>query len=487
MTAANISNKDLGPVHLAKTPSWVADAVVYQIFPDRFRHSGRVEAQANLLLKPWGADPAQQGFQGGDLDGVIQGLDHMQAMGINCLYLTPVFSSAANHRYHTYDYFEVDPLLGGNQALSRLIDALHRRGMRLILDAVFNHCGRGFWAFHHLLENADQSPYRDWFHVHGWPLNPYPVGDQQCGYSCWWNDPALPKFNHDNPGVREYLLRVGRYWLEQGIDGWRLDVPDEVPADFWVEFRRMVKHVNADAWIVGEIWGDARSWLAGDQFDGVMNYRLGWSSLSWLSGSSLQSDYSNPAYPLDPLDAEGLVDVWQTTSSWYRPEVNRSQLNLLDSHDVPRALHTLGGDVALLKLALLILFLHQGAPCIFYGTEAGLQGGEEPSCREAFPWFSPWREDLRQLIRNLSDLRKDVSALRQGGLVWHACGADGLHGEVSLSEDDQRALRVWVNRSVEKSLLVPQQKVRGTTQLCIGELSPQGKELGPKSAVVMIV
>ena len=138
--------------------------------------------------------------------------------------------------------------------------------------------------------------------------------------------------------MREYLLKVGRHWLEQGIDGWRLDVPDVVPAAFWVDFRLMVKDVNPEAWIVGEIWGDARPWLEGDQFDGVMNYRLGWSSLCWLAGNDLQRSYRNPAYPLDPLDTPGMVAVWETTAAWYRPEVNRSQLNLLDSQDVPRAL-----------------------------------------------------------------------------------------------------------------------------------------------------
>lgn len=140
-------------------PSWVSDAVVYQVFPDHFRRSGRVKVQAYLSLMPWGADPAEQGFQGGDLYGVIEALDHLQAIGITCLYLTPIFSPAANHRYHVFDYFQVDPLLGGNAALTALVKALHIRSMRLILDGVFNHCGRGFWAFHHVLENGPVSPY----------------------------------------------------------------------------------------------------------------------------------------------------------------------------------------------------------------------------------------------------------------------------------------------------------------------------------------
>ena len=379
----------LRDVSTASTPAWVSGAVVYQIFPDRFRRSGRVKAQSSLALQPWGSDPQLQGFHGGDLYGVIEGLDHLQSMGVTCLYLTPVFSSAANHRYHAYDYFQVDPLLGGDAALDALIEALHGRGMRLILDGVFNHCGRGFWAFHHLLENGPLSPYRDWFTVHRWPLIPYPHKGQSCGYSCWWNDPALPKFNHANPAVHDHLLAAARHWLERGIDGWRLDVPDEVPHGFWVDFRRMVKDVNPDAWIVGEIWGDARPWLQGDQFDGVMNYRLGWSSLCWAAAGELQVGFENPLYPLRPLATEELLAIWRQTSDWYEPQVNASQLNLLDSHDVPRAAHTLCGDRAALLLALLLLVLQPGAPCLYYGTEAGLAGGPEPACREGFPWTAP--------------------------------------------------------------------------------------------------
>jgi cyclomaltodextrinase / maltogenic alpha-amylase / neopullulanase len=216
----------------SQPPAWVRDAVVCQIFPDRFRRSGRVTQQQGLALQPWGTAPDATGFQGGDLYGVIEGLDHLQALGINCLYLNPIFSSAANHRYHAYTYFEVDPILGGDAAFDALVAELKRRDMRLILDGVFNHCGRGFWAFHHLLENGAASPYADWFITEQWPLNAYPAAGESCGYHSWWCDPALPKFNHANPQVREHLLAVGEHWLQRGIDGWRLDVPDEVEPSF---------------------------------------------------------------------------------------------------------------------------------------------------------------------------------------------------------------------------------------------------------------
>ena len=397
-------------------------------------------------------------------------------MGITCIYLTPIFSSASNHRYHTFDYLQVDPLLGGNAALDALISAMRQRGMRLVLDGVFNHCGRGFWAFHHLVENGERSPYRDWFHVYQWPLRPYPAAGEDCGYACWWSVPDLPKFNHGNPAVQDYLLKVGRYWLERGIDGWRLDVPEEVPAEFWAEFRRMVRSVNPEAWIVGEIWGDARPWLGGEHFDGVMNYRLGWSSLCWAAAGEIEAGYNNPDYPLQPLGAEALIAIWEMTSGWYRPEVNQSQMNLLDSHDVPRALHSLKGDVDALKLALLLLFLQPGAPCIYYGTEAGLSGGPEPSCREAFPWDVPWNVDLRPFINELVQLRKRYPLLRKEGLRWRSEGADGLRGEGSN-------LRVLLNRS-RSEWLKPPWRISGSLEWQSGFVSPEGL-VGPQSAALL--
>ena len=470
----------LRDVSTASTPAWVSGAVVYQIFPDRFRRSGRVKAQSSLALQPWGSDPQLQGFHGGDLYGVIEGLDHLQSMGVTCLYLTPVFSSAANHRYHAYDYFQVDPLLGGDAALDALIEALHGRGMRLILDGVFNHCGRGFWAFHHLLENGPLSPYRDWFTVHRWPLIPYPHKGQSCGYSCWWNDPALPKFNHANPAVHDHLLAAARHWLERGIDGWRLDVPDEVPHGFWVDFRRMVKDVNPDAWIVGEIWGDARPWLQGDQFDGVMNYRLGWSSLCWAAAGELQVGFENPLYPLRPLATEELLAIWRQTSDWYEPQVNASQLNLLDSHDVPRAAHTLCGDRAALLLALLLLVLQPGAPCLYYGTEAGLAGGPEPACREGFPWTAPYLEDLRGPIRELLALRSRLPN-RAMSWRWQARGTDVLIGGAD-------GVVVLVNRSRKTGCslegLELQAGAVSNPWLILGRYDPTVKWLDCQSALV---
>ncbi len=246
-----------------RTPDWVKHAVFYQIFPDRFARSPRSRLPRGIQLRPWGSPPEQQGFQGGDLRGIVDKLDYLHDLGVTALYLTPIFASASNHRYHPYDYYQVDPLLGGNAALRELLDEAHGRGMRVILDGVFNHASRGFWAFHHILENGANSPYLDWFIIQGWPLRAYPSDrTQPPNYECWWGLPALPKFNIRNPGVREYLLEVARHWIAFGIDGWRLDVPTEIDDErFWQAFRRVVKGANPEAYICGEIWHPAERWL----------------------------------------------------------------------------------------------------------------------------------------------------------------------------------------------------------------------------------
>ena len=476
-------------IGLSSPPAWVREAVVCQIFPDRFRRSGRVAQQHGLLLQPWGSPPDPHAFQGGDLYGVIEALDHLQQLGITCLSLNPIFSSAANHRYHAYDYLQVDPLLGGDAAFDALVAALRERGMRLILDGVFNHCGRGFWAFHHLLENGPASPYADWFITERWPLQPYPLAGEPCGYHSWWCDPALPKFNHANPQVREHLLRVGEVWLERGIDGWRLDVADEVECGFWREFRRRVRTLNPEAWIVGEVWGDARPWLGGDQFDAVMNYRVAWSSLGWVADGQLEPGHARSSIPYACLSGAQFAAVLEETLSWYSAAVNQAQLNLLDGHDVPRALHMLQGDVAALRLALLLLFSLPGVPCVYYGTEAGLSGGAEPACREAMPWGDPqaWPHDLRAVLSSLALLRRQQPALRDPALQLEPL--QGPAGDQGLllrrGHPDAAGVMVLLNRS--RTAPLPLALAAGSRVLWPPERAgqPAPAALDPQSAVVV--
>jgi cyclomaltodextrinase len=399
-------------------PEWVKDAVFYQIFPDRFARSPRNHLPQGIQLQPWGTPPEEQGYQGGDLYGIVDRLDYLQALGINALYLNPIFSSASNHRYHTYDYFEVDPLLGGNDALRELIDQLHGRGMRIVLDAVFNHASRGFWPFHHVLENGSKSPYLDWFYIHGWPLSPYPPDSTTpLNYEAWWNIPALPKLNVANPGMRQYLLDVAAHWVEFGIDGWRMDVAEEIKdVTFWQQVRQVTRAANPECYLLGEIWHEAPEWLAGDRFDAVMNYVWSRAALSFFGAATLNTGYRPGGFSLQALSAHDFAKVLEDTLTLYNWEIVQAQFNLLDSHDTARALWIVNGDASALRLALLFQMTMPGAPCIYYGDEIGMSGATDPFCRAAFPWDQPdqWNQPLLTFYQAAVAMRHAYSALRTG-------------------------------------------------------------------------
>ena len=424
------------------TPDWVKHAVFYQIFPDRFARSHRVAHQKRLSLKPWGTDPAEQGFQGGDLYGIIDRLDYLADLGVTALYLNPIFASASNHRYHTYDYYTVDPILGGNRALRDLLDAAHDRDIRVVLDGVFNHASRGFWAFHHILETGGNSPYIDWFDVDDWPLRPYAPGDTPHNYDAWMDIPALPEFNTDHPPVREYLFDVARHWVEFGIDGWRLDVPAEIDDDrFWRQFREEVRAVNPDAYLVGEIWTEAQRWLQGDQFDAVMNYPRTSAVLSFFGAGQLR-DWSHPLLSFEALNAPAFAKEVERLLDLYDWEVTCAQLNLLSSHDMPRARWMMGGDADAFKLATLFQMTMPGAPCIYYGDEVGLQSAGDPHCRAAFPWDEQdWNGAVRQATQRAAQLRHRYDVLRTGD--YETLVAEGAVMAFQRSTGDARAVVVF--------------------------------------------
>ena len=399
-----------------KTPDWVKDAIFYQIFPDRFAKSDRVAKTSNL--EDWETPPTAIGFKGGDLLGVAEKLDFLCDLGINAIYFNPIFQSAANHRYHTHDYYKVDPLLGGNEAFRLLIEQAHARGIRIMLDGVFNHASRGFFQFNHILENGPASPYLDWFHVYEFPVNAY---DHSCApqYAAWWNLHALPKFNTDTPAVREFLWNIAEYWVQFGIDGWRLDVPGDIDDDeFWREFRRRVKAINPDTYICGEIWHDARRWLQGDQFDAVMNYLFTKLAIGFFVGKNMVPELvQGMSYsPVPILDAPQMAQEVEQLLALYSPEITSVQLNLLGSHDTARFLSIANGDSSALKLATLFQMVYPGAPCIYYGDEVGLQGGKDPGSRGTIPWHKPewWDKDLLAFMRQATALRHSQPALRRG-------------------------------------------------------------------------
>ena len=400
-------------------PNWVKDAVFYQIFPDRFAKSDQVYKPKNL--QAWGAEPTFRGFMGGDLIGVVEKLDYLVDLGINAIYFNPIFASASNHRYHTADYFQIDPILGTMGDFRTLLNAAHARGIRVILDGVFNHASRGFFQFNHLLEGGQESPYTDWFHIHQWPVNAY--SEAPANYDAWWGLHELPKFNTNNPAVREHLWRVGEYWLEQGIDGWRLDVPNEIDDDeFWREFRRRCRAINAECYIVGEIWHDAQRWLQGDQFDAVMNYVFTRAAFGYLIGDNMdQSDTHRTGYGhMATLDGrQFLAELDRINNHTYAPEIVQAQLNMLGSHDTPRLMTIANGDSKGVCLLFLAQMTMPGAPNIYYGDEIGLKGGHDPYCRGAFPWDDTrkWNRGVLVELKRLIQLRHATPALRRGSFL----------------------------------------------------------------------
>ncbi|MEK3884682.1 glycoside hydrolase family 13 protein [Paenibacillus sp. PL2-23] len=400
----------LNPVDVFEPPAWVKDAVFYQIFPERF-------ANGDPSLDPegveaWGGKPTPSNFFGGDLQGVIDHLDHISELGINAIYFTPLFEATTNHKYDTQDYMKVDPQFGTNEKLKELVDECHKRGIRVLLDAVFNHSGRTFAPFVDAQQNGQDSRYADWFYVREWPLQ---VIDGVPTYETFAFEPLMPKLNTEHPEVKDYLFEVARYWIQEiGIDGWRLDVANEVDHQFWREFRQIVKAVNPEAYILGEIWHDSMMWLQGDQFDAVMNYPFTNAVLDFFAYSS--------------IDAASFARAIGTQLAAYPRQVTEAAFNLLDSHDTPRLLTLCGDEVQKLKLAVLFQLTYPGTPCIYYGDEVGLNGGGDPDCRKCMVWEPEGQNhELLRFYKDTIALRHRHEALRSTDMTFlHAGSNDGL-------------------------------------------------------------
>lgn len=484
-----------------QTPDWVKQAVFYQIFPDRFAKSTPPKHIKSCRqpgggwqpdrLEPWDAPPTLQGYKGGNLWGTIEKLDYLLDLGINAIYFTPIFQSACNHGYHTHDYYQVDPLLGGNEAFMALLDAAHQRNIKVVLDGVFNHASRGFFFFNDILENGPHSPWLDWFLIEDWPLSAYD-GSKSANYIGWADNRSLPKFNHDNPAVREYIMQIAEYWIQQGIDGWRLDVPYcvETPG-FWQEFRQRVKAINPDAYIVGEVWQDSRQWLDGTQFDGVMNYLFTGPTIAFAAGDRVKMELvePHPYYPYPALDAAGYAQKIKDLLALYPWEIQLTQLNLLDSHDTARLLTICGEDFSTVELATVLLMTSVGAPSIYYGDEVGLPGGDDPDCRRAFPAEDEWNQAVLNYHKQLIAIRRNHPALQTGD--YEIVGSQGMVYLFARTLPDETII-VGVNAGTESALETfetrlyspPKQQLYGT-----GEVSWQEGQvtvsLPPRSAIIL--
>jgi cyclomaltodextrinase len=417
-------------------PSWIHDTVFYEIFVERFNNGDKENSPKNL--SEWGELPKSKSFFGGDLKGITDKLDYLEDLGINGIYLTPIFTSPSNHKYDVVNYFEIDPYFGTKEIAREFVQKAHEKGIKIILDAVFNHCSDSFPPFLDVRENGKASPYYDWFFVEGDRVEQNPPNYRMFGFVR-----SMPKLNTNNAKLRDYLLDCARYWTEElGIDGWRLDVSDEVEHEFWREFRKLIKGINPEAIIIGENWHDAYPWLMGDQFDGIMNYSVTKSCVDYFAKGEITA-----------RDFEHQLSGYLMR---YPKQVNAAMLNLLDSHDTERFLYSAGEDTRALKNAAAFLFAFQGMPCTYYGTEIGMTGNYDPGCRRTFDWNrESWDIEVYEYYKQLIRLRKLHKTLKAGEIEF--LSSDSVFAMKRTYEEEQ--ILILINASPG-----PQEYYLGTSQ-----------------------
>ena len=404
-----------------EAPSWVKDTVWYQIFPERFANGDASLNKPHVL--PWGShkEVTNEMHFGGDLQGVIDHLDYIADLGITGIYFTPIFEAPTTHKYDTIDYFKIDPEFGTNETFGILVKEAHRRGIKVMLDAVFNHCGFKHPYFQDVVKHGFDSEYAQCFHLLREPVinfelseSGFPAhrGHMHAGflnYETFAFTPNMPKWRTGNPVAEAYLLEVATYWIkEYDIDGWRLDVSNEVSHDFWRKFKKVVKDLKPDLFILGENWDDSSPWLRGDQFDSVMNYEFTYPVWHLLSREHEFADFG----------ARQFKDQISRLLVSYPKHIAQNMFNLLDSHDTSRLRTMLAEDVRLVKLAFLIQMSFGGSPSVYYGSEIGLFGVHDGN-RQCMVWDENEQDlDLKAHVKRLITLRKQHPALREMDLHW---------------------------------------------------------------------
>ena len=400
-------------------PKWAKGKVVYQIFPDRF--SGGEEVNERLWydapVKNWRA------MYGGKLRGIINKLQYIKDLGVDIIYMTPIFLSGSNHKYDTTDYFMIDPGFGTKEDLKELVDKAHKMGMYVILDGVFNHTGLNFFAFQDLKEKGENSQYKDWYYPKSFPL----VSEfgKKPNYLCFGYYGGMPKLNTSNQEVREYIYKVVTYWMKEcGIDGWRLDVGDEISHGFWKWFRKKVKAFKEDALIVGENWFYAPAYLQGDEWDSLMNYHFRDAILGFIADGTLSATEfaGKMGYMKGTIHSETYDVLW----------------NLIDCHDTPRFMHLVKKNKKKQLLAAGIQMLSHGCPMLYYGDEVGMTGGNDPDCRRGMLWKEEKQDKaILEYYKKLLALRKSEPCI--------------INGEQSiLFTDDEKGLVIEERKLFEK-------------------------------------
>ena len=440
-------------------PEWAKEIVMYHVFPDSFASKRRElsECEKKIIIE----DKEQEqicsaNHHGGTLCGVIENVDYLKALGVNCIYLNPIFAANSYHKYDTIDYFSVDPCFGTMEDLKAFVEKCHENGIRVLLDGVFNHCGPDFFAFRDVLEHGKNSRYYNWFYDMPEPV----VFADPPNYEAFAYVKEMPKLNTGNPEVEKYLIRVGTYWMEEaGIDGWRLDVANEINHDFWRHFRSAVRAVRSDALLIGEIWEDAGIWLQGDQFDSTMNYRFSYLCKDFFAERKLS---------VSEFDAQIHKMILR-----YPYPVALAQMNFLDSHDVPRFLSYCNGNRRRMELAFFYLFVAVGIPSVFYGDEYYLMGTEEPEYRQSMPWGS--EDNCCDQFSQWMKMRRMHPALTQGN--YRTVCADDENGVYGFTRScETETLLILLNNSdteqaVDIGRILPEHTTTVRNQVVLGAMS----------------
>ncbi|MBD7912399.1 MULTISPECIES: glycoside hydrolase family 13 protein [Clostridium] len=372
--------------------------VVYHIFPDSFARSGQTTIEGREMLD-WDSEPRKKAFFGGNLKGIIDKLDYIKELGISYIYMTPIFYANSNDRYDCIDYMKIDPMLGDEENFHKLVTEAHKRNIKIVLDIVLNHCGTEFWMFDDLLRNQEKSKYKNYYIVYKYPVKFKP---NRPNYSCWWDYGEMPQFNLDNKEVRDYLLGCCRYWIKKYyIDGWRIDVSSELSHDFLRLFRKEMKALNKEVVVIGENWKDSRTFLEGDQLDGVTNYLIWWKAFE-------------PFFSGGKLKISELADNLMSCYFIYPHNRSIENWNVLSSHDVPRFSGKLLNEEDITN-AIFLQMVIPGNPVIYYGDEIMIKGDDTPNNRRTMKWDIVNRNpEVLQWYRKLIQIRNKCDAIKFG-------------------------------------------------------------------------